>query len=1012
MKYISIVFALFLAFSGIENSLLGQRSQNLDQLSNWDKPNLPSYGGLVYNEIWGWADSASGREYAIIGTLAETYFIEVTNPFNPVVRDSVAGGHSNCIHRDFKTYRNYCYGVADEGQNSTLQIFDLSYLPDSVHVVYDSSEFFVRAHNIFINEKSGRLYGVGTDTLNGGLVILDIATNPEAPTSLGYFNLGAYTHDLYVRNDTVFNNNGWSGMAIWDMTNLSNPNPLGSFSGYPQAGYNHSNWVTENGKHMVMCDETHNRPVRVVDVSDLNNLSIVSSFQSQLNAPQDTKSIAHNPLIHGDFACVSYYHDGVQIYDISDPTSPMRAAYFDTDTTDSVYVGYDGCWGVYPFLPSGNIIASDVVFGLYVLRPGFVFPNAVQPTVATTGVCTGVPGSGTATALPAGGIAPYSYQWSTGDTTVSISGLSLNTTYTVTVTDRYGYSGVDTFNLQPNAPWNVQDTVTDESCSNLGDGIIALNIAGGTSPYSVLWSTGDAIPTVTGLTNGTYSVVVTDSAGCSYTDSFTVGFLNQTPVAVAGVDTSLCLRNTILTGSAPAIGQGAWQVLVGSGTFNNLADPQSVVLGLGEGLNTLVWVTSNGVCTDADTVNIYVSSAAYAGAGVDTLACGNNHVLAGHAPMGGQGQWSGPTGVQFTNMNDPQSMVSGLSSGLVTLTWMVSDSGCTASDNVILTVAPFAESNFGFSVSNLLVTFTDSSANADTWFWDFGDSTGSTLQNPVHSYSTPGSYQACLIVSDTCGLDTFCQTVNIQCVPPSAGFSLADTLLSIDLSNTSTTTFPNAVYSWDFGDSTTSSSPSPSHTYSSPGTYQVCLTLTDSCGSETNCQTVVIECPGPVADFLPTPSFNTVTFSNQSTTADPSATYSWNFGDGTTSTMPNPVHTYQFAGTYQTCLTVSDVCGSDTSCQEFEVEIAVGLQDELIGNVRVSPNPFSDLLKLEISGWSAESVILGLWDVQGRKIKNADLRLESGVGEMVWDLESLPGGVYLLSVKGKEVVKHYRIVRQ
>lgn len=1013
MKYYSFIFALVLAFTGFGNSLFAQRSQNLDALSNWDNPNLPSFSNLVYNELWGWADSASGREYAILGTLAETYFIEVTDPYNPVVRDSVPGGHNNCIHRDFKTYKNYCYGVADEGQTSTLQVFDLSYLPDSVHVVYDSSEFFVRSHNIFINEKSGRLYGVGTDTLNGGVIILDIATNPELPTSLGYFNLGAYTHDLYVHNDTIFNNNGYSGMAIWDMTDLNNPDPLGTFSNYPQAGYNHSSWISSDGDHLVMCDETHDRPVRVLDVTDLSSPQIVSTFRSSLLAPQDTKSIAHNPIVIGNYACISYYHDGVQIYDISDPNAPARAAYFDTDTTNTNYFGFKGCWGIYPFLPSGNIIASDVVNGLFVLRPGFAFPNAVGASVTTTGVCQGTPNSGTATALPSGGVGPYSYQWSNGDSSLTTSGLGIGNSYTLTVTDRYGYTGVDTFSLIQNAPWAVLDTIVDESCSNIGDGSISIGINGATPPYTILWSTGDAIPSISGLTSGSYWVLITDSVGCTYSDTFTVGFTNQTPVAMAGSDMNLCIRNTILSGNTPAVGTGTWQVLTGSASINNTNDPQSVVTGLGEGLNSLVWLAANGVCTDADTVNIYVSSAAFVDAGVDTLACGSSHQLAAATPLNGQAQWSNSPGVSFSNNNNPQSTVSNLVSGSLVLTWTVTDSGCTNSDNMTLTVASLPESNFSFSVNNLAVTFTDSSVNASSWFWDFGDAGTSSNPNPIHAYSSPGAYQVCLVVTDTCGADTFCQTVNIQCTPPLAGFVAIDTLLTISLADTSTSAFQNPIYSWDFGDSTTSSLPNPTHSYASPGIYLVCLTITDSCGSQTACQAVEVICPEPEADFVPMVVGNTVTFNNTSTTADPNATYWWDFGDGDNSTQQNPTHFYVFGGTYLACLAVTDTCGTDTQCYEFPVEITVGLEDHSYSTVVISPNPSSERVQIDVGGYSSEEVKIDLIDMHGRLIKSSELILESGEGNLAWKLHSLAAGVYIVVVRGSaDQIDRFRLVKE
>ncbi|MEM7038363.1 MAG: hypothetical protein AAF570_15365, partial [Bacteroidota bacterium] len=89
------------------NEVQGQIANNLTLLSNWDNNNLPNLSGVVYNDIWGWVDN-SGKEYAIMGTLGATLFIDVTDPANPILRDSVPGQFDECIHRDFKTYQNYC----------------------------------------------------------------------------------------------------------------------------------------------------------------------------------------------------------------------------------------------------------------------------------------------------------------------------------------------------------------------------------------------------------------------------------------------------------------------------------------------------------------------------------------------------------------------------------------------------------------------------------------------------------------------------------------------------------------------------------------------------------------------------------------------------------------------------------------------------------------------------------------------------------------------------------------
>ncbi len=103
--------------------------------------------------------------------------------------------------------------------------------------------------------------------------------------------------------------------------------------------------------------------MKVVDVSDLSNLSVTALFNSGV----DANSIAHNLIIRDDFVYVSYYHDGLQIFDISDPYNPIKAGHYDTYLPDN-HNGYAGNWGVDPQLPSGIILASDVQSGLFVLE--------------------------------------------------------------------------------------------------------------------------------------------------------------------------------------------------------------------------------------------------------------------------------------------------------------------------------------------------------------------------------------------------------------------------------------------------------------------------------------------------------------------------------------------------------------------------------------------------------------------------------------------------------------------
>ncbi len=348
-----------------------QVSSNVSFLGNWDDNSLRVLGTLSFNDIWGYTDE-NFNEYGIIGSAEYTHFIDIRDPKNPREIARIAGP-SLSLWRDIKTYRHYAYSVSDNGSGS-LQIFDLSGLPDVVTKVYDSQAFFTNCHNIFIDEVHGRLYAVGTNKAD--IVILDLKENPANPVLLKNITLSeGYVHDIYVRDHIGYASHVYkSKLTVYDFTNMDSINAkvLGSLSNYVDAGLNHSSWLSENGKILTMADENRGLAMKVVDVSDLTDIEVVSTFKSALEAGVATNSIPHNPFIIGDkYAVVSYYHDGVQIYNIEDPANPVRAGYYDTYPNNTNYIGGFGSWGVFPFFPSGNIIASDITNGLFVLKPTF-----------------------------------------------------------------------------------------------------------------------------------------------------------------------------------------------------------------------------------------------------------------------------------------------------------------------------------------------------------------------------------------------------------------------------------------------------------------------------------------------------------------------------------------------------------------------------------------------------------------------------------------------------------------
>lgn len=343
---------------------------NMVQVSRWDNDSLPQLGSQAFSNGWGWYDSTTEREYAIIGSIDSTYFFDVTRPENPVLCDVRAGRAKRSVWREYKTYQHYCYAVSDIA-GSSLQIFDMQYLPDSVSLVYDSDSLIMRSHSIYIDKD--RLYCNATVTRANkpaAVTVLGLA-DPENPVFLGTLRPPIFDgnpafvkcHDAFVRNDTLYCSGENPGVFIYDMTDADNGILLGTITEYPERGYNHSGYLSDDGQIFVFTDENANLGIKAYDVSDLGDPELQSVFRSHANA------IAHNPYFIGRRLYVSYYHDGVYVWNLDDPKNPEVIAWYDTYPQNGTeYNGFEGCWGIYPYLPSGNLLAFDMTNGLFVLR--------------------------------------------------------------------------------------------------------------------------------------------------------------------------------------------------------------------------------------------------------------------------------------------------------------------------------------------------------------------------------------------------------------------------------------------------------------------------------------------------------------------------------------------------------------------------------------------------------------------------------------------------------------------
>ncbi|PLW95112.1 MAG: hypothetical protein C0592_00800, partial [Marinilabiliales bacterium] len=206
----------------------------------------------------------------------------------------------------------------------------------------------------------------------------------------------------------------------------------------------------------------------------------------------------------------------------------------------------------------------------------------------------------------------------------------------------------------------------------------------------------------------------------------------------------------------------------------------------------------------------------------------------------------------------------------------------------------------------------------DTYYgWDFGDGNTSTSQFTSHTYASSGTYTVCLIASNACVADTTCAILTVTCNAPVADFTDSTNNLFVSFTNLSTSDDVFPFYLWDFGDGNTSTQTNPTHTYASPGVYTVCLTISDSCGTDSSCATVTVTCLSPNAAFSAGINNLSVNFTDMSSNSPSS--WMWDFGDGNTSIMQHPTHTYAAAGTYTVCLLVSNSCGMDTVCSPVTV---------------------------------------------------------------------------------------------
>lgn len=342
MKYCAFLLALCLTLTA--------SAQDLNTVFR-SKMTFP---GQTLANVWGYT-SRSGHEYALLGGAKGLIIVDVTDADNPVQIVQIPG--PNNLWKEIKTYSHYAYITSEGG--SGIQIVNLKNLPSAnlqYHYYRGDGQILNqlnRIHALHIDTNKGFLYAWGGDLFGGGAKIFDLKQDPYNPVYVGKYDQLGYIHDGYVDNDTMYSGHIYAGQfAVVNMADKAAPELIAT-QGTPNA-FTHNTWLADDRKTLLTTDEVSSSFLASFDVSDPTDIVLLDKIQSN----PGSGSIVHNTYTYKNWAVTSWYKDGFTIVDITRPDNLVQVGSFDTYPTTGG--GFEGCWGVYPYFPSGTIVASNI----------------------------------------------------------------------------------------------------------------------------------------------------------------------------------------------------------------------------------------------------------------------------------------------------------------------------------------------------------------------------------------------------------------------------------------------------------------------------------------------------------------------------------------------------------------------------------------------------------------------------------------------------------------------------
>jgi choice-of-anchor B domain-containing protein len=335
-------------------------------------------GGDNGNDCWGWVHEESGREYVLYGRSNGTSFVEITDPLAPVFIATLPTASTPSLWRDIKVIGDFAYIVSEASQHG-MQIVDLTQLLDLSGFPFNISAThhyggFGNAHNIAVCAETNYAYGVGTNSFNGGLHIVDVS-DPSNPTIAGSYD-EFYTHDAqpviyngldedYQGKEIVFCFNGSSGIAIVNAEDKTDVQLIKHIT-YDESAYTHQGWLSENHRMVYFNDELdetyvgNNTRTYMMNIDDLDNPVIVGYYEA------DVQSTDHNLYTRNGRIYASNYTSGLRVSTILEDGTIEPFGFFDTYPQNND-LNMTGTWSNYPYFPSGSIAISNFS-GLFIVR--------------------------------------------------------------------------------------------------------------------------------------------------------------------------------------------------------------------------------------------------------------------------------------------------------------------------------------------------------------------------------------------------------------------------------------------------------------------------------------------------------------------------------------------------------------------------------------------------------------------------------------------------------------------